>query len=139
MLIASAGSVHLALASWQTLLCHLCEGLRAAGEREPLESLGQLKALYEREDRDAFLSVVSEELTSSFARRLIQFGELIDAAVARLVTEVGDSCSARPLDYRSVGSFQTVLLFLGIAYLAPCTNVNGELWKTGTTLQQAVD
>lgn len=82
---ATVGGVQLAAVSWQAILARMERALAASGEAELLESLGQLQALCEREDRDAFLPIAGDELTSSFPRRLKQFGILVDDAVARLV------------------------------------------------------
>jgi len=82
--LAPVGEVHLAVISWGCLLGFISEALAGAGERELLESLGQLQALCHREDHLAFLPLEGHELTSSLPRRLLQFGELIDETVARL-------------------------------------------------------
>jgi hypothetical protein len=82
---ATVGGVQLAAVSWRVVLSRIERVLAASGEAELLESLGQLQTLCEREDRDAFLPIAGDELTSSFPRRLQQFGILVDDAVARLV------------------------------------------------------
>jgi hypothetical protein len=95
-LAADAGGVRLAALSWTALLDRIDRALSSAGETSLRESLGQLQALCEREDRDAFLPLEGAELTSSFPRRLKQFGTVVDDAVAKLVKDgIGDTTGLR--------------------------------------------
>lgn len=84
---AGCGSIRLGAVSWTALLSRLERALAASGERELLESLGQLQVLCEREERDAFLPVTGEELTNSLPRRLLQYGQLVDDVTVRLVAQ----------------------------------------------------
>jgi hypothetical protein len=85
--VANSGGTSLAAITWTTLLSRIERALAASGEQELIESLGQLKVLCSREDREAFLPITGDELTNGFPRRLLQFGFLIDDAVERLVAE----------------------------------------------------
>lgn len=82
---ATVGEIRLMAVSWNTLLTRIDQALAIEGEGELRESLGQLQTLCRREDTEAFLPITQEELTSSFPRRLEQFGVLVDDAVARIV------------------------------------------------------
>ncbi len=87
LIAADTDSARLGAVTWQVLLSRIERALSASGERELIESLGQLQALCVREDRDAFLPITGDELTASFPRRLKQFGTLVDDAVACLVDQ----------------------------------------------------
>lgn len=123
-LLAPVGKVQLAAISWGCLLGSISEALAGAGERELLESLGQLQALCHREDQVAFLPLEGHELTSSLPRRLLQFGELIDETVARLA-ESGLASTKGLRASAGNGWYGRYLLLSGAGCLL---QVNAENW-----------
>lgn len=84
---AEVAGVRLSLLSWDLLLTSIDGALLSTGEISLRESLGQLQALCKREDVDAFLPLEAHELTNNSARRIEQFGHLVDDAVERLSAE----------------------------------------------------
>lgn len=93
---AVVGGVSLAALSWTSLLSRVDWAISSADETALKESLGQLRALCDREDGEAFLPLQGAELTGSHPRRLIQFGSLVDDAVSKLVSEgLGDTSGLR--------------------------------------------
>ena len=79
------GPHHLALTSWTDLLSQILTATDAAGEAETSADVRQLLALCEQMDADAFLPFLSDELTSSIGRRIIQFGDLASDLTQALV------------------------------------------------------
>jgi hypothetical protein len=77
----------LALTSWRAVLEALHIGLQQAGEVASAADILQLCGLADRMDADAFLPLTSEELTSDLGRRIVQFCDLVDYAVQRLVND----------------------------------------------------
>lgn len=77
----------LALTSWRAILADLHAGLVQANEPAVAADVLQLQGLAERMDADAFLPFTSEELTSNLGRRIIQFGQLVDAVRDKLSAE----------------------------------------------------
>jgi hypothetical protein len=82
-----AGGRWLALTSWRAVLEALHAGLQQASEVSLASDILQLRGLADRMDADAFLPLASEELTSNLGRRIVQFCDLVNYAVQKLVAE----------------------------------------------------
>ena len=82
--IARSGQRTLALVSWRALLSHLHDACTLANEAITAD-IGQLRALCDKMDTDAFLPLRSEDLTSTLGRRVIEFCDLADRITDRLV------------------------------------------------------
>ena len=155
VLAAPIGDLHLVLLSWRTVLDHLAEDLAESGEKELLESLGQLQVLCEWESGEdkAFLPVQYHEIASTLPARLFQFRGLIDDAVARLFGEgLVDTEGLRSAD----GTFSSGRYFrlAGVVYCMLEVNlrnwskvamtpmwlhVYGKDWKLSAELQQVFE
>ncbi|MCE9607526.1 MAG: hypothetical protein K8U03_21780 [Planctomycetia bacterium] len=84
--IDTGDGVRLVILSWKLILQRLHDSmLEAGGEGILVEDLRQLQGLCNYEDTEAFLPLSSEELTSNVGRRVLQFGEVVDAVVDKLV------------------------------------------------------
>lgn len=122
--VASTEEVRLCAISWAALLGRIDSALASGGEASLRESLGQLRALCAREDTDAFLPLEGPELTSSFPRRLKQFGSLVDDAVAQLVQEgLGDTKGMR-----SAAGNGWYGRYVRLANAACLVHVSGRKW-----------
>jgi hypothetical protein len=76
----------LGLIAWRDLLSSILAEIELVGERNTASDLRQLQGLCNREDADAFLPLSSDELTNcGFAKRIIQFSDLVDDLTTRLV------------------------------------------------------
>lgn len=78
------GQGTLALVSWRALLAHLYNACILANEAITAD-IGQLQALCDKMDTDAFLPLRSEDLTSNLGRRVYEFCDLADRITDRLV------------------------------------------------------
>lgn len=86
----------LALTSWRAALEAIHTGLQQAGEQAAAADVLQLRGLADRMDADAFLPLASEELTARTGKRIIQFCQLVDDAVARLKSQgIADTTGCR--------------------------------------------
>jgi hypothetical protein len=81
------GGRRLALTSWRAMLGKLRDGLQEAEETDRAADVLQLQGLADRMDAEAFLPLTSEELTSNLGTRIVQFCDLVDSAVERLVND----------------------------------------------------
>ena len=81
------GQKYLALISWRRLLTHIAVALNAASDLLHAADVQQLLGLSEAMDSQAFLPLNSEELTGTLGNRLIQFVELTNDLVTRLVNQ----------------------------------------------------
>jgi hypothetical protein len=129
----SAGSHILALTSWRVLLTTLHEAAGVAGDAACVADINQLSGLCEQMDNNAFLPLLSEELTGTIGRRIIQFGELVDSFTASLIDKGVASVEGK----RAVGGngwYSRGLLLHGhpanLFFHAPYWNKYGEspLW-----------
>jgi hypothetical protein len=97
----------LALTSWRAVLEGLHTGLQQAGEAAAAADVLQLRGLADRMDTEAFLPLAPEELTAATGRRIIQFCQLVDDAVARLKAHgVADTTDLRSTADRSGSYFR---------------------------------
>lgn len=78
------GQRTLALISWRALLAHLHNACSMANEAITAD-IGQLQALCDKMDTEAFLPLRSEDLTSNLGRRVNEFCDLADRITDRLV------------------------------------------------------
>ena len=78
-------ATRLILANWRALLTNILSDLDGAGEVLVASDLRQLQGLCDREDAEAFLPLMSSELTGDSARRSLQFSDLADDLTSRLV------------------------------------------------------
>lgn len=77
----------LAIASWSSLIETLRNETAAAGETGLTADLEQLRGLVERMDEEAFLPLWPEDLSKRVPRRIIQFRDLVQDAVAGLTAK----------------------------------------------------
>ncbi|MDB5310199.1 MAG: hypothetical protein JWO38_4401 [Gemmataceae bacterium] len=132
----------LALTSWRAVLDGLQGGLHQAGEAMVAADVLQLRGLADRMDADAFLPIASEELTAATGRRIIQFCQLVDDAVARLRSQgVADTSDGRSSSDRNgsywrpfrIGPFGCNLVFDTVGWAArgvPLTlRIGDRNWK----------
>ncbi|MBK9049670.1 MAG: hypothetical protein IPL78_01745 [Chloroflexi bacterium] len=77
----------MSLVSWHAVIHHIQESVKAENDLETLSDLVQLQGLCERMDEEAFLPIRSEELTSDFGTRIIQYCEIVDEIVNTLVAQ----------------------------------------------------
>ena len=77
----------LVLASWTFLLGQLREALKAQRERALVADIRQLMGLAARMDTSGFIPLTVSDLTAPTARHVLQFCEVVNAAVDRLITE----------------------------------------------------
>lgn len=77
----------LAICSWRALLSHLLQELNLEGDTRAVADIIQLQGICDRMDDDAFLPLISEELTASIGTRFIQFCRLVDDVVNHLVAD----------------------------------------------------
>jgi hypothetical protein len=82
--IVRIGQRTLALVSWRALLTHLHNACTLANEAITAD-IGQLQALCDKMDTNAFLPLRSEDLTSNLGRRVSEFCDLADRITDRLV------------------------------------------------------
>jgi hypothetical protein len=82
------GTTRLVLLSWRLALNTIVQAMESTDEVHLVADARQLQGLCAREDADAFLPLTSEEMTGNFGRRIIQFGHIVDDAVAKLI-EIG--------------------------------------------------
>lgn len=110
---------YMAITSWRTLLDLLIARLEAAGERATAADVQQLAGLCERMDSQAFLPVMSEELTSGIYRRVLDFSAIVDDVSARLVEE-GLASKERLRSVASAGYYGRYLHLRRIGVLLAC-------------------
>jgi hypothetical protein len=77
----------LVLASWSFLLGQLREALEAQGEPALVADVRQLMGLAARMDASGFLPLTVSDLTAPTARHVVQFCEIVNAAVDLLLRE----------------------------------------------------
>jgi hypothetical protein len=68
----------LALITWESLLSSISDDINLKGDVAVKSDLDQLIGLCNRMNSEAFLPVSSEEISPQFARRNIQFADLVD-------------------------------------------------------------
>jgi len=85
-LACSVGGHVMAAISWRDLLSALHAAVDVAGEVQASTDIGQLMALCDHMDTDAFLPLSSEEITAMTGRRIVQFGTLASDLTDYLVT-----------------------------------------------------
>lgn len=84
--IASLGrGRHLGICSWRVLLRALRADLEAASEYRLVGEIDQLDGLCERMDAEAFQPIRSEDTAPAIPRRIIQYTDLVDDVVRRMV------------------------------------------------------
>lgn len=76
----------LGMTSWRSLLTFLADAATSAGDLAARSDLDQLAGLCSRMDSEAFIPLRAEDLTGSVAVRLMQYSDLINKVVDRLVT-----------------------------------------------------
>jgi len=79
------GPRRLMLTSWRSLLTAMRDRANAAGDPSAVRDILQLEALCERQDRDPFLPLRSEELAPAFPRRMLDMERLWKDATALAV------------------------------------------------------
>lgn len=79
------GPRRLMLTSWRTLLAAMRSRVNTDGDSSTERDIQQLEALCERQDRDPFLPLRSEELAPAFPRRMLDMERLWKDATARAV------------------------------------------------------
>ncbi|MCW2943500.1 MAG: hypothetical protein JWR24_217 [Actinoallomurus sp.] len=76
----------IAMTSWRALLAALVDGAVAAGDRLARSDLDQLSGLCERMDSEGFVPLTGEDLSGSVAVRLLQYTDLINRSIDRMVS-----------------------------------------------------
>ena len=94
----------LMLTSWRTLLAAMSSRAEINGDSSTERDILQLGALCERQDRDAFLPLRSEEFAPAFPRRMRDMQKLVNDATAQgrgrgFVSTKGLAITSRPHGY----------------------------------------
>ncbi len=84
-LLALVDGRKLVILSWRILLDFLVLHLESADDRATREDVVQLRGLCARMDNEAFLPLMSEELTTQVYRRVIQFGSIVNDVAGLLI------------------------------------------------------
>lgn len=77
----------LAMTSWRSLLAALVDAAIAADDRSARSDLDQLNGLCERMDGEGFVPLTGEDLSGSVAIRILQYTDLINRVVDRMVAD----------------------------------------------------
>ncbi len=122
--VRRVGSHSLAVTSWRALLGALLGATEAAGDAACVADIKQLASLCDQMDSEAFLPLRSEELTGDTARRILQFGELVNALTSALVgSGLADIKGLRP-----IGSNGFYGRYLRLSGYAACINFSAKKW-----------
>lgn len=122
--VRRVGGHSLAVTSWRALLGALLGATEAAGDAACVADLRQLASLCDQMDSEAFLPLRSEELTGDTARRILQFGDLVNALTSELVGNgLADIKGLRP-----VGANGFYGRYLRLSGYAACINFSAQKW-----------
>ena len=122
--VRRAGGHSLGVTSWCALLGALLGATEAAGDSACVADLKQLSSLCDHMDSEAFLPLRSEELTGDTARRILQFGDLVNALTSELVGNgLGDIKALRP-----VGSNGFYGRYLRLSGYAAMISFSAQKW-----------
>jgi hypothetical protein len=73
--------------TWAQMLAHVKTALEAAGDRDGLDDLAQLRGLCDRADAEAMLPISPEEIGSDRGHRVYEFCDLVDRVTDLLVAD----------------------------------------------------
>ena len=73
--------------TWAQMLAHVKTALEAAGDRDGLDDLAQLRGLCDRADAEAMLPISAEEIGSDRGHRVYEFCDLVDRVTDLLVAD----------------------------------------------------
>lgn len=80
------GNQYMVLLSWSAALDTIRQSMEVENERDMLGNLNQLQGLCDQMDKDAFLPLQSEELTSTVPSRLLQYCDIVDEVIEGLAS-----------------------------------------------------
>lgn len=77
----------LGIVSWRALLSFILRTLETEGQIDAASDVKQLMGLCEKQDKEAFLPLSSEELCSTTGRRLVQYNHLVNKVTDKLAAK----------------------------------------------------
>jgi hypothetical protein len=78
-------NAYLGILSWRALLSYILNSVEAEGNIDVAADVKQLIGLCEKQDKEAFLPLASEELSSYLGKRIVQFNRIVNIVTDQLV------------------------------------------------------